>query len=159
MNRPFITLPQLICEIIAGVLCIIGLLVGIIAGITITEPIPTHFSITGEIDGYGSAYVAIIMPAVMLGLDILMCITAHFSNPAKWNLPFKLNEKNALPVYHDLVWTYVLLEVELSTFALLFSILVLTDGKLIVFASIIMVICIVPSTVVPGVIAAKHNKM
>lgn len=159
MNRPFITLPQLICEIIAGVLCLIGLLVGLIAGITITEPIPTHFSITGEIDGYGSAYVAIIMPAAMLGLNIMMCIIAHFSNPAKWNLPFKLNEKNALPVYHDLVWTYVLIELELSIFALLFSILVLTDRKLLMPASIFMVMCIVPSSVVPSVIASKHNKM
>lgn len=159
MNKPYISLPQFVCEIAAWLICLAALISGIVSGITIKEPIPTHFSISGQIDGYGSAWVAVLLPVVMVALAVLLSVFGHFGNPYKWNLPFKLNEKNAVYVFHDFVWMYALLELVFSLLALAYSILIVTDGSKFLVCSIMMVLVLPFIVIIPTVRASKHNKM
>ena len=61
---------------------------------TLPEQIPTHYSLTGKINGYGGRSSVFMMPVVLLVLLPTLIITGMI--PAAWNLPgVKVTKANA----------------------------------------------------------------
>ncbi len=61
---------------------------------TLPEQIPTHYSLTGKINGYGGRSSVFMMPVVLLVLLPTLIITGMI--PTAWNLPgVKVTKANA----------------------------------------------------------------
>ena len=85
-------------DIIVYALClaaVIGMFVYAAASrSTLPEQIPTHYSLLGKINGYGSRNSIFMMPGVLLVMLPAIIITGMF--PAAWNLPHvKVTKTNA----------------------------------------------------------------
>ena len=65
---------------------IIGLVALILSAVAfpyLPEQIPIHFDAQGVVDGYGSAYTIFLLPAIMLGVNVLGEITKHVDPKTK----------------------------------------------------------------------------
>lgn len=54
MNKPYMTKRHLVLEILSYVLLLVCFIIAIVGMATLPDEIPTHFTMSGEIDGYGS---------------------------------------------------------------------------------------------------------
>jgi hypothetical protein len=80
------------------------------------EQIPTHFDMTGNVNGWGSRWTLAVLPAVGLVSDLSMAVALRF--PRTWNTGVKITVFNRARVYRlvrDLIADLRL------CFALLFS--------------------------------------
>lgn len=91
------TLYQRIAGIIAPVLYA-GLFVFLaLQWRTLPEQIPTHFDISGNVTGYGSKWVLILLPAIGVVTDIAMAVSMRF--PKSWSTGVKVTVFNRARVY------------------------------------------------------------
>lgn len=157
MNRSYISLPQFIVEVISYLIILGSLIAGIIIATSTTGEIPVHYDLAGNVDGYGSPYVMLIMPLAMLLCSILISVCSHFSNPAKWNMPFRVKPGNELIVYHDFVWSYVIIQMLFSIMSLAFVIFLPKSGNALFVVTMSMCVMLIPGIVVPSIMAKKHN--
>lgn len=158
MNREYISFPQVIGEIISYLIAVAATIYGVVLGLTIKGPVPTHYNYAGVPDGYGSAWTALIMPLTMLALNIILSYTVHFGNPKRWNMPFRINEEKAVLIYHDMVWMYTVVRLIFALLALMFTITVFKSGSALSVFSIATVVLLILSTIVFSIIAYMHNK-
>ena len=84
---------------IAGVLC--GLFIIIQAWPTLPQTIPIHFDASGNADGFGSKGTIWLLPAI----SVVMVPAILFFRRYPWlsNVPWEINEENALRQYELLV--------------------------------------------------------
>ncbi|MCQ2519508.1 MAG: DUF1648 domain-containing protein [Lachnospiraceae bacterium] len=157
MNRRYITVAQFAVEILSYAVLLFSLALAIYYAVNTDGQIPTHYAFDGTIDGYGSPMFLLIMPIMMLIMHLIMLWTIHFSNPHKWNMSFKVNEDKELIVYHDFIWMYVLFDLEFAIYSLLYVIQMMRNGALFALASILFTAVIIPTAIVPLVMAKRHN--
>lgn len=159
MNRRYISLPQVIVEIVGLIVLLASFGCAFYIMATTDGQIPTHYAFDGTVDGYGSPAVLFIVPGASLLVNIIMTFCVHISNPAKWNLPFKLKGENAILVYHDLVWMYVLMELEMALMSLGMVLTMPKSGGSTMIISMTLVVFIMITAFVPLHIARKHNNL
>ncbi|GKV69282.1 hypothetical protein NCCP2716_17800 [Sporosarcina sp. NCCP-2716] len=61
------------------------------------DEVPIHFNGSGEVDGYGSKWVLLLMP--MIGVGMLALLGFLERHPEWHNYPHRLNEENARQFY------------------------------------------------------------
>lgn len=61
------------------------------------QTIPTHFNAKGEADGWGSKSMILLLPAISVVMIPLMLLIRRY--PWLSNVPWKINEENALQQY------------------------------------------------------------
>lgn len=122
MNRAYIRPVHIIMEIASYALMVVALIISIIFATRIDGKIPTHFDFYGNPSGYGSPWVLIIFPAIMIITGLIISLTIHKLNPKHWNMPVKVTEKNALIVYGHTVSMICAFLLEMAIYTLYFSI-------------------------------------
>jgi uncharacterized membrane protein len=81
---------------IAG-LCALALLV-VVTGRALYGParlparVPTHFALNGRPDAWGSSVMLLVLPAIAVGLYVLMSVVARY--PAAFNYPVRVTPRN-----------------------------------------------------------------
>lgn len=66
--------------LITGVIILLPLIWGLIAYPSLPEQIPIHFDFAGNVDGYGSKLIILVMPLIVLLIQWAATIEAHFAN-------------------------------------------------------------------------------
>ena len=64
------------------------------------ERIPTHYDFAGNVNGWGSRWTLLILPAVGLLTDVAMAVSLRF--PRSWNAGVKITVFNKARVYRVL---------------------------------------------------------
>lgn len=82
----------------------------------------THYNASGEADGFGSPGVLFIMPAIMLVVNALISLLAHFTPAESFNTPFKKNPKNLEGVMKYCMYTMTSVELIISLYMLYITI-------------------------------------
>ena len=59
---------------------------------SLPERIPTHYDFAGNVTGWGSRWMLVIMPAIGLLVDIAMAVSLRF--PQSWNTGVKITVRN-----------------------------------------------------------------
>lgn len=149
MNKPYFNMRNIILEIAAYLIILAALIYATVCVFTIDGEIPTHYNMAGEIDGYGSAGVLFILPVMMLLLDIMTSLIAHFAPVKYFNMPFVIKPGRQIKVYGDMMMMLMLLELEINVFTL-WETVTMANGisipwvvwvwMAILFASIILVV-------------------
>ena len=120
--RPKIRPPRKTGDRILESIAIVALLYGIVLVLqnwsTLPQSIPTHFNAKGEADGWGSKEMIWLLPAINVVVIPMMLWLRRY--PWLSNVPWEINEKNALQQYGLIVRLLSLLS---TTVALLFLVL------------------------------------
>lgn len=87
---------HLVLEILSYVLLLVCFIIAIVGMATLPDEIPTHFTMSGEIDGYGSPGTLLILPIIMLICNGMTSLIMHVMPPTMWNTPSKLKPQNAV---------------------------------------------------------------
>ena len=74
-------------EILSYVLLLVCFIIAIVGMATLPDEIPTHFTMSGEIDGYGSPGTLLILPIIMLICNGMTSLIMHVMPPTMWNTP------------------------------------------------------------------------
>lgn len=103
MNKPYMTKRHLVLEILSYVLLLVCFIIAIVGMATLPDEIPTHFTMSGEIDGYGSPGTLLILPIIMLICNGMTSLIMHVMPPTMWNTPSKLKPQNAVRALQDMI--------------------------------------------------------
>lgn len=159
MNKPYMTKRHLVLEILSYVLLLVCFIIAIVGMATLPDEIPTHFTMSGEIDGYGSPGTLLILPIIMLICNGMTSLIMHVMPPTMWNTPSKLKPQNAVRALQDMISMIAWMELEISAFTL-FSTISIYRGKDAGWASIILFVGALTVTIVYYIVAfQKHNNM
>lgn len=159
MRKPYITKIHIILEILSYVLIIASFMIAIIGVNILPEEIPTHYDLSGNVDGYGSPAVLFGMPVTILLCNLITSLIAHFMNPAYWSMPVKVKEAKKIILYKDVVSLVVAMELEFAVFTLVFTIMSFT-GKMggAMLLSLLLLGAVTISIVGTCVLMKRHNK-
>ena len=91
------TLWQRVLGILSPALLIGSILFILIRFPSLPERIPMHYNFAGEIDGYGSRLMLLIMPVIGLVMDGSIVLAGRF--PKSWNTGVKITLYNRVRVY------------------------------------------------------------
>lgn len=94
---------HLVLEILSYVLLLVCFIIAIVGMATLPDEIPTHFTMSGEIDGYGSPGTLLILPIIMLICNGMTSLIMHVMPPTMWNTPSKLKPQNAVRALQDMI--------------------------------------------------------
>lgn len=100
-SRPHIRPPMTRGEVIAILVTIVGLMFTFVplaiyySGLPNT--VPTHFGMTGQVDGYGPKATLFIFPAVGLFITVLFQVMCRY--PWLFNFPVRITAENAARQY------------------------------------------------------------
>ena len=64
---------------------------------TLPEQVPTHYDFAGNVNGWGSRWTLVIMPAIGLLADLAIAVSLRF--PRTWNAGVKITVFNRARVY------------------------------------------------------------
>ena len=64
---------------------------------SLPERIPTHYDFAGNVTGWGSRWMIVIMPVMGILLDLAMAVSLRF--PKSWNVGVKITVFNRVRVY------------------------------------------------------------
>lgn len=157
MNRPFISLPQFIIEIISFVVLALSFIIGFVFAATTEGLVPTHFTISGEVNGYGSPWVLLLLPSIMLVCFFAIVISLHVIKPSSWNFSFKISEGREMIVYHYMTWSYVLAELGMAVFSLI-TIFMWKSGTDSLLVEMIWLPLLFAGAIIPCILARKNAK-
>ncbi|MBQ1547363.1 MAG: hypothetical protein IIZ61_03125 [Lachnospiraceae bacterium] len=119
MNRLYIKKSHIIFEIISYAILLASVIYAVIMILRYgNSDFPTRFSGGGEVTGYGSAYVLLIIPGTMLITNILLSLSLHLFPVKLWNMPFKVKPGREIPVYASMASMMVSLELMMSVYSL-----------------------------------------
>lgn len=130
MNKPYITKKLFIGELLSYIPLVIAFIYAIVQMATIEGEIPTHYNFQGEIDGYGSPAVLLMIPAIILFTNLIITVVNHFLPDKSFNMPFKMKPGRELVVMGDCILMCVILQWLDSMFALIITLL-FTNGRII----------------------------
>lgn len=157
MNKPYITKKLFIGELLSYLPLVISFIYAIVQLATIEGEIPTHFNIHGEIDGYGSPAVLLLLPAIMLITNVIITVSNHILPDNVYNTPFKIKPGRELLVYGDCILMCVLLQWMDSIFALILTIF-FTNGNILLPLTLGYVVLIFVVIIVVTIKMYKDNK-
>lgn len=100
--RPKLELPrtrmQKVANIVGYGVFIIGIIYSIINLATLPQEVPIHFNIAGEVDGWGSKYILLLLP--FIGIVTLLALEALEKRPHVHNYTStNINENNVYQHY------------------------------------------------------------
>ena len=157
MNKPYMTKRHLVLEILSYVLLLVCFIIAIVGMATLPDEIPTHFTMSGEIDGYGSPGTLLILPIIMLICNGMTSLIMHVMPPTMWNTPSKLKPQNAVRALQDMISMIAWMELEISVFTLFLTISIYRGKD--AGSSIILFVGALTVTIIYYIIAfQKHNK-
>ena len=91
------TLYQRIAGILAPVIYAGAFLLIALRWRTLPEQVPTHYDFAGNVNGWGSRWTLVIMPAIGLLADLAIAVSLRF--PRSWNAGVKITVFNRARVY------------------------------------------------------------
>lgn len=157
MNKPYMTKRHLVLEILSYVLLLVCFIIAIVGMATLPDEIPTHFTMSGEIDGYGSPGTLLILPIIMLICNGMTSLIMHVMPPTMWNTPSKLKPHNAVRALQDMISMIAWMELEISVFTLFLTISIYRGKD--AGSSIILFVGALTVTIIYYIVAfQKHNK-
>lgn len=157
MNKPYMTKRHLVLEILSYVLLLACFIIAIVGMATLPDEIPTHFTMSGEIDGYGSPGTLLILPIIMLICNGMTSLIMHVMPPTMWNTPSKLKPQNAVRALQDMISMIAWMELEISVFTLFLTISIYRGKD--AGSSIILFVGALTVTIIYYIVAfQKHNK-
>ncbi len=91
------SLTDRIVEIVAALILVVSIVITAMAYSGLPEVIPTHYNLSGEVDGWGSKYTLIIIAAI----NIIMYVTMTFlqTKPTIYSFPVAITEENRDSLY------------------------------------------------------------
>lgn len=144
-------------EILSYVLLLVCFIIAIVGMATLPDEIPTHFTMSGEIDGYGSPGTLLILPIIMLICNGMTSLIMHVMPPTMWNTPSKLKPHNAVRALQDMISMIAWMELEISVFTLFLTISIYRGKD--AGSSIILFVGALTVTIIYYIVAfQKHNK-
>lgn len=144
-------------EILSYVLLLVCFIIAIVGMATLPDEIPTHFTMSGEIDGYGSPGTLLILPIIMLICNGMTSLIMHVMPPTMWNTPSKLKPQNAVRALQDMISMIAWMELEISVFTLFLTISIYRGKD--AGSSIILFVGALTVTIIYYIVAfQKHNK-
>lgn len=148
---------HLVLEILSYVLLLVCFIIAIVGMATLPDEIPTHFTMSGEIDGYGSPGTLLILPIIMLICNGMTSLIMHVMPPTMWNTPSKLKPQNAVRALQDMISMIAWMELEISVFTLFLTISIYRGKD--AGSSIILFVGALTVTIIYYIVAfQKHNK-
>lgn len=144
-------------EILSYVLLLVCFIIAIVGMATLPDEIPTHFTMSGEIDGYGSPGTLLMLPIIMLICNGMTSLIMHVMPPTMWNTPSKLKPQNAVRALQDMISMIAWMELEISVFTLFLTISIYRGKD--AGSSIILFVGALTVTIIYYIVAfQKHNK-
>ena len=160
-NREYFTPFHRILECISFACLIACFVLAVIAMRTFPDTIPTHFTIDGTPDGYGSPSSMLVLPLIIAPCLVLLSLIAHFVPVQYWNMPFRVSSSPdvARAVYQKILTLEYLIQAEISIFTLLSQIQSFRlSGKGVLLGCGLLMIAMIISIAVPVVQAYRINK-
>ena len=121
------TIPRLVLEILCLAVLLLQLLLPLLLWSRLPDPMPTHFNMAGEADGWGSRWTVFMFPGFSLFLWLLMSAVTRL-NPKYWNMPFSVPYGRELPVYSAVKTLLVALKLEVIALFAAMELLILFGG-------------------------------
>lgn len=157
MNKPYIKKLQFIIEIASYLFLFVAIVYAIVKICTTEGEIPTHWDLSGEVDGYGSPASMLILPLIMFFSNLIISVSLHFAPAGSWNLPCKPKPGRELVILSDIVWMMVWMELLLGVYTLIATIGF--QSFQIMMGSTIGMVVILFVIIIAGIYAAiKHNR-
>lgn len=122
MNKPYIKKRDVIVEIISYVLLLVAIIYGIVMACTIDGEVPTHWDLTGEVDGYGSPVNMLVLPLIMFFTNLIVSACIHLLPADKMNMPCKPKPGRELIILNDMVWMMVWIQFVIGLFTMIMTI-------------------------------------
>lgn len=159
MAKPYITKKHCIIEIISYVMMLASFILAIIGMVVLPEEIATHFDGAGNVDGYGSPTVLIILPIIMFLCNGMTSLILHFLPPDAWNTPCKILPGQEIIVYRDMASMIVWMEFEIAAFTLLDTIATyFQSGRWILVSVAVLIISMTITITYEIVMILRHSK-
>ena len=92
------TIPQRVMEVLCLVLLLLQIVLPLAFWRFIPDPLPTHYNMAGEADGWGSRGTVFIMAGFSLFMWVFLGAVNRME-PRKWNIPFTIPWGREVPVY------------------------------------------------------------
>ena len=160
MNKPYITKVHIIFEVLSIVICAASVIFGIFFAMRGGDPVPTHFSITGEVQSYGSPWSILTSPGIILITDIVLSLIIHFLPADKWNISFKINPGRELIVFTDISLMIAVMELTMAIWSLAVTMLWTSGLSSGIFISaIIMSVALIAEVAFFYILAKRHNTL
>lgn len=158
-KKPYITKAHIIVEIVSYLVMLISFVFAIVAIKTLPDEIPTHYDLSGNVDGYGSPGSIIILPVIMLITMAFISLLTHFVSPSHYNMPFKIKPGRELVAYKDVVWMLIGMELVFSLFTLasVWSMYV-SSGLIMMIAGVVLTVAIFAQIIITLIVMYRHNK-
>ncbi len=159
MAKPYITKKHCVIEILSYVCLVASIIIAIVGMAILPDEIATHFDGAGNIDGYGSPGVLLMLPLIMLFSNGVMSMVLHLMSPEAWNTPCKIEPGREVLVYRDVSSMITWMELEFGVFTLAMTIASWQqNGKLLMIETIVFMI-LLTIVVVYGIVACViHSK-
>ena len=110
------TKPQIVMEVIGGLIIIGMFLFVLLQWGDIPQKIPEHYDFTGQVDKWGDKTGVLIMPIMAVALYLLLTVVTMF--PRIWNVPVEITESNKEAVYSCMKSMLIFMKIEiLATFS------------------------------------------
>ncbi len=156
-RKPYITEGHLLLERIAYLLLLGAFAVCVEKAIISPGTIATHFDLYGQPDGYGSPWVMLILPAVMLAVNGLISVLIRRVPPEKMNMPFELKRENTDKVMTAFTGMLFVMEAEMAVFAFAETLL-WANGRSSLWNAVLLTAAMLLTTVLGTVRAVRANK-
>lgn len=92
------TLPQKVLGALSLLVLLLQFLLPLIFWSHLPDPMPTHYTAAGEIDGWGSRGTIFVMAGFSLFIWVFLGVV-NLIDPRKWNIPFTVPWGREVPVY------------------------------------------------------------
>lgn len=157
MNKLYIKPIHIIAELIGFATVFASIVYAVVKAAITKGNIPTHFDFAGNIDGYGSPWVLLVLPVIMLVTLVITSLSIHLMPMNKWNMPFKVNPERANVVYSDSLMAVALLMPEIGIYTLLETLL-FAKGKSLLILSILLCVALFATAIICMIKASRDNK-
>ncbi len=159
MAKPYITKKHCIIEIVSYVLMLAAFIIAIVGMVVLPEEIATHFDGAGNVDGYGSPAVLIMLPIIMLVCNGVTSLILHLLPPDAWNTPCKIQPGQEVVVYRDMASMLVWMELQISAFTLFDTIMTYRQsGKMILVGAIVFGVVLTLTIIYEIIMIVRHSK-
>ena len=161
MNRPYIKKIHIILLIASIMISLAALILGFVYALTSDGPVPMHFDLQGNVNGYGSPWGIVIMPAVSVVMVITMGAVMLLVPADSWNIGIghlRYTRKNL--VYAECALMIALMALEFALFSLAFTICIMSSHPgLIAGAGATLVIAMTATVIIYFVRANRANRL
>lgn len=159
MGKPYIKTSHVIIEIVAAAIVLAAIVFAAVFAARTTGRIAVHYNLAGEVDGYGSPSVALLLPIMMLVTLLVVSLSIHLLPKAAINLPVKVRPEAELRVYTDAIWSMVTIELILAVYSFAETIAIMSEAAGSLVPTIVTVIAVFADIVFFIVKIVRENKV